>query len=98
MTKQEKKTAAQVIVMLEELKRITKKQIVKDEAQRLIEKLIDSIENKPLTPHSLETEWGQVRTKYLRIWKRLHWIRLAPFYRKLKRGLFGSQWLILTIW
>jgi hypothetical protein len=45
MTKQEKKTAAQVIVMLEELKRITKKQIVKDEAQRLIEKLIDSIEN-----------------------------------------------------
>lgn len=45
MTKQEKKTAAQVIVMLEELKRITKKQIVKDEAQRLIEDLIDSIEN-----------------------------------------------------
>jgi hypothetical protein len=45
MTKQEKKTAAQVIVMLEELKRITKKQIVKDEAQRLIEKLIESIEN-----------------------------------------------------
>lgn len=45
MTKQEKKTAAQVIVMLEELKRITKKQIVKDEAQRLIEKLMDSIEN-----------------------------------------------------
>nr|DAR00172.1 MAG TPA: hypothetical protein [Caudoviricetes sp.] len=45
MTKQEKKTAAQVIVMLEELKRITKKQIVKDEAQRLIEELIDSIEN-----------------------------------------------------
>jgi hypothetical protein len=31
--------------MLEELKRITKKQIVKDEAQRLIEELIDSIEN-----------------------------------------------------
>ena len=45
MTKQEKKTAAQVIVMLEELKRITKKQIIKDEAQRLIEELIDSIEN-----------------------------------------------------
>lgn len=45
MTKQEKKTAAQVIVMLEELKRITKKQIVKDEAQRLIDKLMDSIEN-----------------------------------------------------
>ena len=45
MTKQEKKTAAQEIVMLEELKRITKKQIVKDEAQRLIEELIDSIEN-----------------------------------------------------
>ena len=45
MTKQEKKTDAQVIVMLEELKRITKKQIVKDEAQRLIEELIDSIEN-----------------------------------------------------
>lgn len=45
MTKQEKKTAAQVIVMLEELKRITKKQIVKDEAQRLIEELINSIEN-----------------------------------------------------
>lgn len=45
MTKQEKKTAAQVIVMLEDLKRITKKQIVKDEAQRLIEELIDSIEN-----------------------------------------------------
>lgn len=45
MTKQEKKTAAQVIVMLVELKRITKKQIVKDEAQRLIEELIDSIEN-----------------------------------------------------
>lgn len=45
MTKQEKKTAAQVIVMLEELKRITKKQIVKDEAQRLIGELIDSIEN-----------------------------------------------------
>ncbi len=45
MTKQEKKTAAQVIVMLEELKRITKKQIVKDEAQRLIENLMDSIEN-----------------------------------------------------
>lgn len=45
MTKQEKKTAAQVIVMHEELKRITKKQIVKDEAQRLIEELIDSIEN-----------------------------------------------------
>lgn len=45
MTKQEKKTAAQVIVMLEELKRITKKQIVKDEAQRLIEELIESIEN-----------------------------------------------------
>lgn len=45
MTKQEKKTAAQVIVMLEELKRITKKQIVKDEAQRLIEKMMDSIEN-----------------------------------------------------
>ena len=45
MTKQEKRTAAQVIVMLEELKRITKKQIVKDEAQRLIEELIDSIEN-----------------------------------------------------
>ena len=45
MTKQEKKTAAQVIVMLEELKRITKKQIVKDEAQRLIEELIYSIEN-----------------------------------------------------
>ena len=45
MTKQEKKTAAQVIVMLEELKRITKKQIVKYEAQRLIEKMMDSIEN-----------------------------------------------------
>ena len=45
MTKQEKKTAAQVIVMLEELKRITKKQIVKDEAQRLIEEMINSIEN-----------------------------------------------------
>ena len=45
MTKQEKKTAAQVIVMLEKLKRITKKQIVKDEAQRLIEELIYSIEN-----------------------------------------------------
>lgn len=45
MTKQEKKTTAQVIVMLEELKRITKKQIVMDEAQRLIEELIESIEN-----------------------------------------------------
>lgn len=44
MTKKQKIIAAQTIVMLEELKRTTRQQIVRDEAERLIamwESLID---------------------------------------------------------
>lgn len=44
MTKQEKKTAAQVIVMLEELKKLSKQPIIKDEVDRLINELYKSIE------------------------------------------------------
>lgn len=36
MTKYEKKIASQTIVMLEELKQIASRQIIKDEADRLI--------------------------------------------------------------
>ena len=36
MTKKEKIIAAQTIVMLEELKKIARQQIVRDEAERLI--------------------------------------------------------------
>lgn len=45
MTKQEKKIAAQAIVMLEELRITTRKQHIKAEAQRLIQLLAQAIED-----------------------------------------------------
>ncbi len=44
MTKKEKVIAAQAIVMLEELYRISDKRIIKDEARRLIEELEKAID------------------------------------------------------
>ena len=45
MTKKEKRTAAQVVVLLEELIAVSNKEIIKDEAKRLIEELRKSYED-----------------------------------------------------